>query len=99
MQDGGLKIRYFNFLSIVKFMWMRNKPVAVINVWVKEQLSVIQRLTEKMSQEMKSTDFPGGPVAKVSPFSGGTVGSLPSQGAKIPHVLRPKNKIKTETIL
>ena len=45
-----------------------------------------------MSQEIKSRDFPGGPVVKVSPFNGGAVGSIPSHRAKIPHALSPKNQ-------
>jgi len=36
--------------------------------------------------------FPGGPVVKASPSSEGGVGSIPGQGAKIPHNLQPKNK-------
>ena len=35
-------------------------------------------------------DFPGGPVVGTSPFTGGGVGSIPGQGAKIPHALWPK---------
>ena len=33
---------------------------------------------------MRSWDFPGGPVVKTSPSSSGGVGSIPSQGTKIP---------------
>ena len=36
---------------------------------------------------MRSWDFPGGPVVKTSPSSSGGVGSIPSQGTKIPHAL------------
>ena len=44
-------------------------------------------------------DFPGAPVFGTSPFTGGSVGSIPGQGAKIPHALWPKNpKPKTEAI-
>ena len=37
-------------------------------------------------------DFPGSPVVKTSPSNAGGVGSIPGQGAKIPHALWPKNQ-------
>ena len=37
-------------------------------------------------------DFSGGPVVKTSPSNAGGVGSIPGQGAKIPHALQPKNQ-------
>ena len=37
-------------------------------------------------------DFLGGPVVKTSPSNAGGVGSIPGQGAKIPHALWPKNQ-------
>ena len=37
-------------------------------------------------------DFPGGPVVKTSSFNAGGVGSIPGQGAKTLHALRPKNQ-------
>ena len=40
----------------------------------------------------KSRDFSGGPVVKTSPSNAGGAGSIPGQGAKIPHVLQPKNQ-------
>ena len=42
----------------------------------------------------KSWDFPGGPVVKTSPSNEGGAGSIPGQGAKIPHASWPK---KTQT--
>ena len=39
-------------------------------------------------------DFPGGPVVKISPSNTGGVGSIPSQGAKIPHASWPKSKTR-----
>ena len=39
----------------------------------------------------KSGDFPGGPVVKTLP-SPGSAGSIPGQGAKIPHDSVPINK-------
>ena len=30
-------------------------------------------------------DFPGGPMVKTSPSNAGGAGSIPGQGAKIPH--------------
>ena len=47
-----------------------------------------------------SQDFTGGPVVKISPPDAGSVGSHPSQGAKVPTCLMAKNtKHKTEAIL
>ena len=37
-------------------------------------------------------DFPGGPVVKTLLSSAGGVGSIPSQGAKIPHASQPKHQ-------
>ena len=37
-------------------------------------------------------DFPGGPVVGTSLSSAGGVGSIPGQGAKIPHDSWPKNQ-------
>ena len=37
-------------------------------------------------------DFPGGPVVRTSASSAGGVGSIPRQGAKIPHALQSKNQ-------
>ena len=37
-------------------------------------------------------DFPGGPVVKTLPSNAGGVGSIPGQGAKIPHVSWSKNQ-------
>ena len=49
-------------------------------------------------------DFPGSPVVETLPSSAGGMGSIPGQGAKIPHGLWPKNqnikkKKKTEAML
>ena len=51
-------------------------------------------------------DFPGGPVAKTSPFYAGGTGSIPGWGAEISHASWPKiqnkkrkNKQKTEAML
>ena len=40
----------------------------------------------------KNRDFPGGPVVETSPSSAGGAGSIPGQGAKIPHASWPKNQ-------
>ena len=39
-----------------------------------------------------SKDFPGGSVVKTLYSSEGDAGSIPGQGAKIPHALEPKNE-------
>ena len=42
----------------------------------------------------------GGPVVKTLPSNAGAMGSIPGQGAKIPHALWPKKpNDKTEVIL
>ena len=54
----------------------------------------------KMSKELKTTtpwEFLSGPAVKTLPANTGSVGSIPSWGAKIPHALQPKNQnIKQE---
>ena len=35
-------------------------------------------------------DFPGGPVVNTSSSNAGDAGSIPGQGAKIPHAFRPQ---------
>ena len=37
-------------------------------------------------------DFPGGPVVKTSTSNARGAGSIPGQGARIPHALQPKNQ-------
>ena len=37
-------------------------------------------------------DFPGGPAVETSPSNIGVAGSIPDQGAKIPHALQSKNQ-------
>ena len=49
-------------------------------------------------KELILRDFPGSPVVKTSPSNAGGAGSIPGQGAKIPHATGPK-KHKTEAIL
>ena len=44
-------------------------------------------------------DFPGSPVVETSPSSTGVAGSIPGQGAKIPHAPWPKTQNKTGAIL
>ena len=41
---------------------------------------------------ISNRDFPGSPVVKTSPSNAGGAGSIPSQGAKIPHASGPKNQ-------
>ena len=46
-------------------------------------------------QQVQNTiyrDFSGGPVVETLPATAGSVGSIPSWGAKIPHALWPKNQ-------
>ena len=43
---------------------------------------------------METRDFPGDPVVRTSPSSAEDVGSIPGQGAKIPHTSQPKKHKK-----
>ena len=43
-------------------------------------------------KNLYSRDFPGCPVVKTLPSNAGGAGSIPGQGAKIPHALWPKNQ-------
>ena len=36
--------------------------------------------------------FPGGPVVKTSPSNAEGMGSIPGQGAKIPHASQPQTR-------
>ena len=49
-------------------------------------------LRDPTSKNKELWDFPGGPVVKTSPSNAGGVGSIPGQGAKIPHASGPKNQ-------
>ena len=49
---------------------------------------------------MEKRDLPGSPVVKTSPSNAGGAGSIPGQGAKMPHAPQPKKpKHKTEAML
>ena len=41
---------------------------------------------------MALQDFPDSPVVKTLPFDAGDKGSIPGQGARIPHASKPKNQ-------
>ena len=45
-----------------------------------------------MGCKTQGGDFPGSPVVKASPSNEGGVDLIPGQGAKIPHILRPKHQ-------
>ena len=45
-----------------------------------------------LSDKNTGEDFPHGPVVKTSPSSARGAGSIPGQGAKIPHASWPKNQ-------
>ena len=40
---------------------------------------------KKKKKNNNTRDFPGSPVVKTSPANAGGAGSIPGQGAKIPH--------------
>ena len=41
---------------------------------------------------MALQDFPDSPVVKTLPFDAADKGSIPGQGARIPHASKPKNQ-------
>ena len=41
---------------------------------------------------MLNRDFSGSPVVKILPSNTWAAGSIPGQGARIPHALQPKNQ-------
>ena len=45
-----------------------------------------------MVYSKKIRDFPGGPVVKSPPANAEDSGSIPGQGAKIPHAWQPKDQ-------
>ena len=51
----------------------------------------MQTIIHRMDKQ-EGGDFPGGPVVKTSPSNAVGVGSIPGQGAKIPHALGPKKQ-------
>ena len=48
--------------------------------------------TVELMVKIHYRDFPAGPVVKTSPSNAEGVSSIPDGGAKIPHVLEPKNQ-------
>ena len=54
---------------------------------------------KSLLMKVKEEDFPGGPVVKNSPFIARDTSSVPGQGTKIPHTLRPKKKTNKKAIL
>ena len=69
------------------------------NLKLKQQKKEIDNLngstfTTEIESMMNSfpQDFPGSPVVKTLPSNAGGVGSIPGQGANIPHASGPKNQ-------
>ena len=64
----------------------------------KESITVVSNMFNTLKCSFR--DFPGGPVLMTSPPNARGAGSIPGQGAKIPHASWPKvPKQKTGTIL
>ena len=51
------------------------------------------------TQELRSQDFPGGPVVKTWPANAGGVGSIPGQGTKIHMPRGQKTTTENQRIL
>ena len=52
----------------------------------------LQMVTVAMKLKEHAGDFPDGSVVNILPPNVEGTGSIPGQGAKIPHALRPKNQ-------
>ena len=52
----------------------------------------------KTQVENTDQDFPGSPVVKTLPSNAGGAGSIPGQGDKTPHVLRPKHQNRKQKL-
>ena len=71
-----------------------NKLIYFESEWLeknKEQFGINTSIV-KVILNITCWDFPGGPVVKTSPSSAGGAGSIPGQGAKIPHASQPGNQ-------
>ena len=74
-----------------------NKHTKLLNQIRNKQIKTKMRyhfITSRCAKIKKSDnrDFPGGPVVKTSPSNARGVGSIPGQGAKIPHASWPKHQ-------
>ena len=84
---------FSNYLSVWGqiFLHLLQPKQHISTDWMQKQIWESSRLP--LQPENKEIwDFPGGPVVKTPPSSEGGTGSIPGQGAKIPHALGPKNR-------
>ena len=72
-------------------MWGRSWGLILSRLWMYSRLPTSDTV-ERSVYDLVSGDLPGGPVVKTSSSNVGGVGLIPSQGAKIPHVLQSKKQ-------
>ena len=75
-------------LNVQKTFWKTPKNVLNMDSAIQKGESLLYCLILKTY----CRDFPGGPVVRTSPSVTGGAGSIPGQGAKIPHASWPKNQ-------
>ena len=96
MPSNCLKTYFLFFLSYKIFLFYLFFPIIFIS-W---RLIALQYCRLLFLKNQRQRDFPGGPVFKISPSNAGGAGSIPGQGAKVPHAVWPKKlKHKTRSII
>ena len=72
---------------------VRVSPTMLIVLWFEAKVTLAGLgIISKACSRMTRRDFPGSPVVKTSSSNAGGAGSIPGQGAKIPHASGPKNQ-------
>ena len=102
------------FHCVARFMVMGDMQICQLHVSLKsavniDQLSKLTRLGFSRNacmffffqiSKLNYRDIPAGPVVRTLPSNAGDMGSIPGQGTKISHDLRPKEpKHKAEAML
>ena len=67
-------------------------------IWGQVMEGLVNKFYSTLNLSREGGISPGGPVVKTSRSNAGGMGSIPGQGAKIPHALQSK-KHKTEAIM
>ena len=63
-----------------------------LSLTLMNQQHILNKVSLNKPIKVGCRDFHGGPMVKTSPSNAGGVGSIPGQGAKIPHASGPKPK-------
>ena len=82
---------YCGFLKFTPGQYRcKNSPEIYLDPGPQDVLTQLKN--DKVRQDMKNRDFPGGPVVKTWSSKARGVGSIPDCRANIPHDSRPKNR-------